>query len=91
MEKVDILGKNKNVLRFMLKDSSSDKMFAAVSFNLLEKYLSDIKHLYGDEVCCKIKEGGRFSHKMDIVYTIDINKFNGRETVQLILQDMRLK
>lgn len=91
VEKVDILGKNKNVLKFMLKDASSDKMFAAISFDLLEKYLSDIKHLYGDEVCCKIKEGGIFSHKMDIVYTIDINKFNGRETVQLILQDIRLK
>ena len=57
----------------------------------IKKYLENIKDLYGDNVCCKIKNGGSISHPMDIVYNIEINKFNYRETVQFIVQDIRLK
>ncbi|MBE6008739.1 MAG: single-stranded-DNA-specific exonuclease RecJ [Lachnospiraceae bacterium] len=90
-EKVELIGKNKNILKFTLKDDSCDKRFIAVSFDGYENYLSDIKHLYGNNVCCKILNGGGVSHPMDVVYSIDINKFNHRETVQLIVQDIRLK
>lgn len=90
-EKVELIGKNKNILKFTLKDSSCDKRFIAVSFDGYENYLEAIKHLYGDNVCSKILNGGSVSHPMDVVYSIDINKFNHRETVQLIVQDIRLK
>ncbi len=91
VEKAGIIGKNKNVLKLMLKDESGEKRFNAVSFDLAEEYLDNIKDLYGEKVCCKIKEGSPFSHKMDIVCTIDINSFNNKETVELMLQDFRLK
>ncbi len=91
VERVDIIGKNKNILKFTLRDDSCEKRFNAIAFDLYEKYLTDIKHLYGDNVCCKILNGVSASHTMDLVYTIDINKFNYRETVQLIVQDLRLK
>jgi len=90
-EKVELIGKNKNMLKFTLKDDSGDKRFIALSFDGYENYLSNIKHLYGDNVCCKILSGSSISHNMDVVYSIDINKFNHRETVQLIVQDIRLK
>ena len=90
-EKAELIGKNKNIIKFTLKDGKSDRRIVGISFDGYEKYLEDIKDLYGDNVCCKIKSGAGISHSMDIVYNIEVNKFNYRETVQFIVQDMRLK
>lgn len=90
-QRVQLMGKNKNIVKFTVSDNSCGKSFYAIGFDIYEKYLSDIKHLYGDSVCCKILNGESVSHKMDMVYSIDINSFNSRETVQLLVQDIRLK
>lgn len=91
VEKVCVFGKNKDIIKFTLSDNSCQRMFNAISFDLCEKYFNSIKDLYGTAECYKIKNGESFSHQMDIVYNIDINKFNQRETVQLMLVDFRLK
>ena len=90
VDRVQLIGKNRSIVKLTVSDESG-KSFYAVGFDIYEKYLYDIKHLYGEDVCCKILNGECVSHKTDMVYTIDINSFNSRETVQLIIQDIRLK
>ncbi len=85
LKRLSLMGKDKNMLRFTL--SHNYKTFVGVSFSGYEKF------------CCILNErnilienilGGYMQDfKMDIVYGLNINRYNGRESVQLDIKDFR--
>ncbi len=90
VDRIDLIGKNKDILRMTLSDGASGKRFGALSFEGYEQMLNLLKELYPEEECVKIMSGGKILRKFDFVYSIEINTYNGRSSVQLMIKDFRL-
>ena len=63
---------------------------AAVSFDGLTHLRDIVKELYPQEDCDTIIQSGRLPMQLDFVYSIAINAYNGRTTVQLMIRDFRV-
>ena len=48
-----------------------------------------LRELYPDEDCGKMILSGQLNDLLDIVYSIDVNTYNGRSSVQLVIKDFR--
>ncbi|WP_313529526.1 single-stranded-DNA-specific exonuclease RecJ [Anaerotignum sp.] len=90
VDRMDLIGKNKDILRMTLSDGVSGKRFGALSFAGYDQMLTLLKELYPEEECVKMMSGGKISRKFDFVYSIEINTYNGRSSVQLMIKDFRL-
>lgn len=88
-DRMDLIGKNKDILRFTLAEPKTGLRLAAVSFDGYGTLLEMLKELYPEEECATIIKSGKLPRLLDIVYGIDINTYNGRSSVQLILKDFR--
>ena len=63
---------------------------AAISFDGLENLREILKNLYPEETCDTLLQQGRLPILLDFVYSIDINSYQGRENVQLVIRDFRV-
>lgn len=89
VDRVDLIGKNKDILRMTLSEGKSGVRFRALSFDGYNKMLNLLKELYPQEECDKMMNGGKIPRKFDFVYSIEINTYNGRSSVQLMIKDFR--
>lgn len=82
---IAILGKNRNVLKMTLEQNK--KELIAISFNLANnlQYLQTKFNINNIEYNFD-KLLGR---QIDIVYSIQINKFRNSESIQLMIEEMR--
>lgn len=90
VDRVDLIGKNKDILRMTLSEEKSGVRMAGLSFDGYVEMLNLLKELYPQEECDKMMNGGKIAHKFDFVYSIEINTYNGRSSVQLMIKDFRL-
>ena len=90
IDKLDFIGKNKDMLRMTLSEKSSGKRLTALSFDGYYDMLNLLKELYPNEDCDKILSCGKIGHTLDFAYSIEINTYNGRNSVQLMIKDFRL-
>lgn len=84
-----LIGKNADILRFTLSEGENGPRFSAISFDGYETLRDMLKELYPPEECAKIWESGRLPRLLDIVYSVEVNTYNGRSSVQLSLKDFR--
>ncbi len=86
IKKVSLLGKKRDIIKFMLYNEDSRNLIDGISFDGYEKFTSLIESMNYtiEEVVCSA-----VPICMDIVYCIRINRFNGRESVQLEIKDFR--
>ncbi len=86
VKKVSLLGKKRDIIKFMLGNEDSRILIDGISFDGYEKFTSLIESMNYtiEEVVCS-----SVPICMDIVYCIRINRFNGRESVQLEIKDFR--
>lgn len=89
-ERFSLMGKNKNMLRFQFLERETGVKRTAVSFDGYSVFREMLMELHGETDCDKIIESGKMSEPLDIVYTVDINAYQGRQTVQLVMKDFRL-
>ena len=89
VDRLDIIGREKNILRMTLSEPQSGTRLSAISFDGYHQLLEMLKELYPTEDCAKMILSGQLSHLLDIVYSVDINTYNGRSNVQLMLKDFR--
>ncbi len=89
VDRLDLIGKNKDILRLTLAEPQSGIRHAAISFDGYETLKEMLKELYPIEECDKIIQSGRLPRLLDIVYSIEVNIYNGKSSVQLILKDFR--
>lgn len=87
--KVDIFGKNKNVLKIKIIDDSVGSPISAISFNKVDMFSEMITNKFGFEYWDDITKKNNFDFFIDIVYTLEINVYNDSEYVQLKIADMR--
>ncbi|MDO5649287.1 MAG: single-stranded-DNA-specific exonuclease RecJ [Gallicola sp.] len=87
LKKLDIIGKNQNVLRFTLEKAG--KLFQGISFRDTEETLDYLEKKFGLEELEKIRLGLDHNHRIDICYYPQINEFNQKKTLQLHIKDLR--
>jgi len=90
VDRLDLIGKNKDILRMTLSEKASGVRLQALSFDGYSQMLCLLKELYPDEKCDKILSCGKIGHTLDFAYSIEINTYNGRNSVQLMIKDFRL-
>ena len=83
-----ILGKNNNVLKLNLTDGYLN--IDGIYFGDIEVALEIIKNKFGEYEYNKMLNGQTNMVKIDIVYFPDINEYNGRKGVQLLIQNIRV-
>lgn len=88
-DRVDMIGKDRNILRMTLSEPQSGTRLSAISFDGYEQLQEMLKELYPAEECDKIILSGQLPELLDIVYSVDINTYNGRSNVQLMIKDFR--
>lgn len=89
IDRLDLIGKEKNILRLTLSEPNSGLRLSAISFDGYEPLREMLKALYPSEDCDKILNSGLLPGLWDIVYSIEINSYRGRRNVQLVLKDFR--
>ena len=89
VDKLDLIGKNKDILRMTLSEPKSGTRLSAISFDGYHQLREMLRELYPTEDCDKIILGGQLPNLLDIVYSVDVNTYNGRSSVQLMLKDFR--
>jgi single-stranded-DNA-specific exonuclease len=90
VERFYILGKENNILRMELVEEETQIRHTAISFDGFDLFCNFIKQLYPNKDYDKILKGNVCPMYIDIVYSIDINRYQGRNMVQLLLKDFRL-
>ncbi len=90
MERLRCVGKNKDILQMVLCEEESNMRLSAISFDGLEQLQNLLKELYPMVDCDTIIKSGSLPMMFDVVYSIDINAYNGRTNVQLIIKDFRV-
>ncbi len=89
VDRLDLIGKNKDILRLTLSEPRTGIRLSALSFDGYEPLRDMLKELYPAEDCDKIINSGHLPEKIDMVYSVDVNTYNGRSTVQLVIKDFR--
>lgn len=89
VDRLDLIGKEKNILRLTLSQKESGKRLSAISFDGYEPLREMLKELYPVEECDRIILTGQLPYLLDIVYSVEINTYNGRSNVQLMIKDFR--
>lgn len=89
VDRLDLIGKNKDILRLTLSEPRSGIRLSSISFDGYEQLLGMLKELYPAEECDRIMRSGQLPKLLDIVYSVDINTYNGRSSVQLMIKDFR--
>ena len=79
-----ILGKNRNVLKLQVKDSSQTAM-EAVCFRGAEQMLSLLEERYGKEAVDLLMKGRGSQMKLSVTYYPDMNEYMGKRTDQIVI------
>ena len=83
-----ILGVNKNVLKLKLL-TKSFKTLDCVYFGDINAFRDVIIDKFGSDELDKMHSGYKNNVKLDMIFTVEVNEYNGNRTVQLILKNYR--
>lgn len=81
-----IFGKNKNVCRMQVK-SQGGTALSAVYFGQVEKFLDFLQGKYGQEAVGRAMSGQGGEMLVSFIYYPEINVFNGKESLQIIVKN----
>lgn len=83
-----ILGKNQNVCRMQVK-SAGGAEFTAVLFGNSEQFLEFLREKYGNGPLERALAGQGGEMQVSFVYYPEINAYNGRESIQIVVKNYR--
>ncbi len=81
-----ILGKNKNCGKYKVTDGSG-QIYDMMYFGDMDKWHNFLKDNFGQEGIDLLYEGKSQGMKISIAYYPDINSYQGRESVQIVMND----
>lgn len=88
IERVALLGKSYKILKLQMRKDNKSRI-EAVYFGDIEKMQCYLENKFGKGELEKAFRGETNDIKLDIVYYPSINEYNGRRTVQIVIQDYR--
>ncbi len=83
---IRILGKNQNVCKMQVRGKGFAVM-PALYFGEPKRLLSFLEQKYGSQALGQAMAGGGGSMTASFVYYPEINRYNGRESIQIIVKD----
>lgn len=85
---IAIIGESRTHLRMSFQ-TRSGRTIKGVAFNLLERFIEVVSGRYSQNVVERIRLGDLkgLTIKLDILYYIDINEYNGNKFIQLKIND----
>lgn len=89
IKKASVLGKNKNVLKFIL-ENQQNKNIEAMFFGDLEHFEQSVEDCYGRAELDNLYRGIDNKVKMDLLYYPSINEFRGNVNLQITIQSFRM-
>lgn len=81
-----LLGKNSNVGKYTVEDESG-RTYEMVYFGDLEKWHAFLTENFGREECDRLYGRGGGGMKIHVLYYPDLDVYQGRERLQMIMQD----
>lgn len=81
-----ILGKNQNVCRIQVK-STGETILTAIYFGQAEQFLEFLRQKYGDQAVEQALAGKISGMLVSLAYYPEINVYNGRESIQVIVKN----
>lgn len=83
----NVLGSERKVLKLRLQEDNS--FVDCIYFGSIEDFDSYISEKFGEAELSKLYAGRSSNIKLDMIFNIDINEYNGSRNVQIILQYYR--
>ncbi len=85
--------KEKKVLIFRFINKNSQRKVKALSFGHIDKFENELTKFYNkseiEKIMCGILRNNNFT--IDIIYSIEINEYNGDKSVQMKIKDFVIK
>lgn len=81
-----ILGKNGNVGKYRIQDEDGNA-YEMIYFGDLEKWHSFLREAFGEKEQIKLYREGSREIVIQMIYYPDINVYQGRESLQIVMQD----
>ena len=86
VERISIVGKNRNVLKLKLRDDSGIDV-EGVMFNKTEEFTEFVKDKFGEEEFDKAYKGKNNEICVSCTFYPDINEYNGMKNIQIIVNN----
>ncbi len=83
-----ILGKNRNVGKYRIKDAQGNQ-YDMIYFGDLENWHEFLRDAFGKEEVEKLYHSGSVEIIIQMIYYPDINVYQGRESLQIVMQDYK--
>lgn len=83
---IRILGKNQNVCRMQVKSTDSAVM-SALYFGETDRFLNFLEEKYGGKALAQALAGRESGMKVSFVYYPEINNYNGKESIQIVVKN----
>ena len=90
LDKIWLIGKEKNYLKLRCKVPGKNEVIDGLSFDKLEYFREEYSNKYGEEVFLKACDSNYIRGKIDLIYYPNINEFNGRRTLQIMIKNLRI-
>lgn len=86
--KIDILGKNANTLKIKFVMPGVNKTIDGICFNRVEEFIEMLEDRYGEEHLSYLQSPR--SMKLDLIYSPQINEYNGYKSIQLKILEFKI-
>lgn len=90
LDKIWLIGKEKNYLKLRCKIPKANSVIDGLSFDKLEYFKEAYIDKYGEEAFLKACDSNCIKGKIDLIYYPNINEFNGKRSVQLMIKNLRI-
>ena len=86
--KIDILGKNSNTLKIKFVMPGVNKTIDGICFNRVDEFIEMLNDRYGEEHMNYLTSPR--SMKLDLIYSPQINEYNGYKSIQLKILEFKV-
>ena len=86
--KIDILGKTANTIKIKCVIPGLNKTIDGICFNRVDEFIEMLKEKYGEEHMNYLTNPRGM--KLDLIYSPQINEYNGRKSIQLKILEFKL-
>ena len=86
--RIDILGKNANTLKIKCVMPGANKTIDGICFNRVEEFTQMLKDKYGEDHMSYLKDPRGM--KVDLIFSPQINEYNGYKSIQLKISEFKI-
>jgi len=86
--KIDVLGKNANTLKIKCVMPGANKFIDGICFNRVDEFMQLLEDRYGEDYMSYLSNPRGL--KLDLVYSPQINEYNGYKSIQLKILEFKI-